>query len=511
MSATFILFILGLFALIGYLRYAVDNQKPKYLLQPEVHVQKWMSENTWASRFSVFFAIFVFIFNLLAWAVYGLISLVDFGVFLFKWLWWAIMWIWNEVLHPTVFAIVKLLWHYVIVSSWRLFQFAFTQLGPSFKLNTIWFSFRELLKLFGMGALYVILVMMTSNPFWTVIGSFVLFFFFQFVVFYSVAYLQAGKYSRMDVFPSLRITSTWFFMSGVAALFLYFLQQHSADYIVSALGVSFSQVFLPVAILVGIAILFSSFYLPAFVVNDESEFRILGFLRALLIRLPKLLFALPFKLIGLVIAGVIPFVLVTFLGLGIQTVTEKSPQDWTKEISSMGRHLPGIRQSNENILTLSSEKAYIERQRDSISSVYTLEIRYATSSIMSESERQSRLEELIGQRDELLAQKQHQLSSVTTMISRLEENSKRHLRELIGQIFALLGFVLLASVAFSTIWSYLLNFHFDLYSFQQDGRHYWEVLLQGIREKNPNQPLLGIFSFVLIVVALQILLYILLS
>ena len=66
----------------------------------------------------------------------------------------------------------------------------------------------------------------------------------------------------------------------------------------------------------------------------------------------------------------------------------------------------------------------------------------------------------------------------------------------ISIVLAMLGFVILAAIALSTIWTYSISFSFDLFNFEQKGKHYWEQLIDENISKNPNQPLLGWFVLV---------------
>ena len=64
---------------------------------------------------------------------------------------------------------------------------------------------------------------------------------------------------------------------------------------------------------------------------------------------------------------------------------------------------------------------------------------------------------------------------------------------LIGALLAIAGLALLAAFIAAAPALYLVQYHFNLFGFAQEGKHYWEELLASIRVRNAMQPLLGIF------------------
>jgi hypothetical protein len=78
----------------------------------------------------------------------------------------------------------------------------------------------------------------------------------------------------------------------------------------------------------------------------------------------------------------------------------------------------------------------------------------------------------------------------------LNLTTNENLQMLISKILALLGLVLLAVLYLSVIWTYLVTYHYDMFGYEQEEKHYWMNLLDELRSKNPNQPLLGIFVLI---------------
>jgi hypothetical protein len=69
---------------------------------------------------------------------------------------------------------------------------------------------------------------------------------------------------------------------------------------------------------------------------------------------------------------------------------------------------------------------------------------------------------------------------------------------ILGKLIVAASLVILLALLFSCAYIYHLLYNFNIYSFKQEKKHYWEELLGEIKSKNPNQPLLGIFVIVFI-------------
>ena len=50
--------------------------------------------------------------------------------------------------------------------------------------------------------------------------------------------------------------------------------------------------------------------------------------------------------------------------------------------------------------------------------------------------------------------------------------------EMIGKFLAILGITLALALLFATTFKYLILFHYHLFNFKQEGKHYWEDTLQ---------------------------------
>jgi hypothetical protein len=335
--------------LLGFLRYTIDGKKPTYLLSPETYTNNWLKDNTWASRFSVLFVLFVFLYNLFAWAVWGLSSVIEFVGFIFKQIWWLLLWIWNEVLQPTVFTFIKLIWHYTIVMIWKFFRFSISLVSDSFNLQHLLFVFIKLLLLGAVVGFLLLANLFFPNAILLAISSIIVFFFLQYTVFTTIAHLKGEYYDTYEIFQNIKIVGLWVLISVVTTLILALLKYYSNIYILNGLSVTFVQILIPATLVFSFAVVMSTLYLPAFIKEYNDDVQIQDFLKAIFNRLPKLIFGQPLQLIGIFIVSIIPILLGLMLNFGMKQVTGKDVQKWSSEIALIGEHLPMRKSNNEAI------------------------------------------------------------------------------------------------------------------------------------------------------------------
>lgn len=609
-------------SLLGYLRSAIQGKKPGYLLNASSILKNWQSENNWAARFSPLLSPFIFLFNLFAWGVYGFASLFEFLAFLVKKLWWLIMWCWNEVLHPTVFALFRLFWHYLVVSVWKLFRFSFVKIPESIKKTNVAFALKKLALLGSVSLVALITYLLTFNVIVLVIASLVVFYFFQYTVFSTITALRSGDFQSSPVFPGMRLSVLWLALSTVSAALLVMVTQFAKIYIISGLSIILIQVLLPFVVLFGLAFLCTTFYLPAYIKEKGPEVEVSKFLKVCLFRLPKLLFSQPFQFVGLFVLSIVPVLIILMFNTGIKQVTNKDIPEWGKHVLVMDYHIPSIISNNHAVEELTVEKSVKQLKHDSVEQVFkkrtqrlrndldeavslkakirdnaihtferqafvgenqsfsipdienctdyewkikdavtNVEIRKVnidknqikgspifyhrwsksgnyivslvpknicgkaaeasvqvevvnppattdktkfvppvTKYFVTREAADYAIEMVNGQINELQQDKRDALKAYDKELRVLDERidhlnftSNEHVQMLISKILGLIGLMLMAVLYMSVIWTYLVTYHFDMFGFEQEGKHYWMNLLDEIRSKNPNQPLLGIF------------------
>ena len=366
---------------VGYLRSGIDTKKPAYLLSPENFTATWLKENTWLSRFSVFFLAFVFLFNLFAWAVYGVTSIVDFGVFLFRMMWWLVLWIWTEVLHPTVFAFVKLLWHYTVVMAWKFFKLSLSLVGEALQIDSLLFAFKKLLLFFGVSSVLLLAYLFTTNVIVLIVSLLVIFYLLQYSVFSTVAHIREQHYYSYQIFPNIRIVALWMLVSAFSTGSIVALKMYSGMFIVAGIGVTLSQILIPVSILTSVAFLLSTLYLPAFLEDAGADFQLKDFLKAILLRLPKLIAAQPFLIFGLLLAGIIPLLIALFLNVGIKQTTGKDMRQWATDITRIGNHIPTQKSNAKTVEYMKVLQKTAAIKNDSLTKVYDKQIAKANNEL----------------------------------------------------------------------------------------------------------------------------------
>ena len=200
-----LLFLLAVPCIIGYLRFSLDGKKPDFLINLGKITKTWLEPNSWLGRFTPIFSVVVVVYNLFAWFIYGIISSIEFIAFLFTKLWWLILWIWNEVLHPTLFSLIKLLWHYIIIMFWKLFQFAIKLIPSAFVWKNVLNSFKSILILGGMVTLvWVLFSLIGDYQIILILGLAATFYLLQYLIYKSTSFYRPDKYNKSWVKPNLR-------------------------------------------------------------------------------------------------------------------------------------------------------------------------------------------------------------------------------------------------------------------------------------------------------------------
>lgn len=605
------------FPLAGFLRSAIDGKKPEYLLDIQSIAKKWHSENNWAARFAPFFALFLFVFNLFAWSVYGFSSIFELIGFFFRKIWWLMRWIWDEVLFPTLFAFIKYLWHYVVVFSWKFFAFACSKIPEGFQQEKIGFAFKKLLIFGGVSGLLGLVYLMTNHIVVLVIAAFIVFYLFQYTVFTTISFYRSDDFPKSKVLPGLKLSVLWLAMSSVASAILVALSQFAEVYIIAGLSVMLIQLLLPFALLFGLAFIATTFYLPAYMREAANNVKLLKFLKALMLRFPKLVASQPYQFIGIGVLSIIPVIVLLLFNIGVKQITDKNLKSWGEHVLQIDYHLPAFFENSNHIKLLQSETEVIAYEKDSLENYYTLRVgasrnelagiinlktkiedrkihtfdrnaivgenqsfsmpaipdcveyewiisdastnkeirrsvvstrdkpgsvllfhkwnapgRYHVSiktkspcnnavdetiqiGVVTKTEQTDSLEnnyfvsreaadyaiDLINkQLDEYQENKNTQMQMIEKedrvlkdQINQLKFISNEHLQMLLSKVLAYFGLVLMIVLYLTTIWSYVVTYHFDMFGFEQDGKHYWVRQLERIRTKNPNQPLLGVF------------------
>jgi TonB family protein len=132
-----VLFALVLLHVVARIAVAHTGRRPAYLLDLKELQHEWASSTWYWKVFMPFLSLFVLGYLAVAWAVHGAQVLLELVVkalhlvlqavlWLWTWfvwllgkLWWALQWIWREVIDVTIVLLLKLVWHYLFVWSYR--------------------------------------------------------------------------------------------------------------------------------------------------------------------------------------------------------------------------------------------------------------------------------------------------------------------------------------------------------------------------------------------------------
>lgn len=361
----------GVFAiiltLVGFFRSQIDGKKPDSILSLNDIAIAWLSDNTWKSRLSILLLPFVFVYNLLAWLVHGLSSVAEFLAFLIHKLWDFLLIIWHEILNPSLIWTLKLIWHYPLGFIWRFFEYSFSNVKTALNLQSILFSLRWLLWLALLGSLLIIPVLLLRNTVILGVGGIIFLMFLIYAMFQIVSRHRPDKYAKDKIPGSMLMVFIWFSVT-VAAGFLLVLLAGFEGYIIKALGVSLGQIIIPVSVLLAIAFISAATCLPAYYQGKDGMVNTLDYLKELLKRVPKLLYAQPFQLFGGLLVGIVPFAIVFGLNAGVGVISGKDLRGWMREVATMGVHIPNIQENKAEINAKSGEIANIQKEIEAANS-----------------------------------------------------------------------------------------------------------------------------------------------
>ncbi len=305
-----------LLAFLGFFRSVFEKVKPDFILNQKKVQDEWLSRSPFTAILLPLMALTIFVFNAFAWVVYGLISIAAFIAFILKAIWWVVLWIWNEVLHPVVFFIVKLLWHYIIIWSWRFFKISFTRIPEAFAKDTykngfistfvfsfIFFSFIYLRGLIEQN--WILSIMFVALLFTGLYLS-------GYTLFDDKArefkdYYAGIMISRLGIMVLIVISC----ISTILILSFF----NDTAILLAVLGISFpvNQILIMILVVFLIASLISISILPAYMVSTNGSFEIKDFLINTLKRLPRLLGVVPFAVFAGIVASIATFILGGFL------------------------------------------------------------------------------------------------------------------------------------------------------------------------------------------------------
>ena len=358
-----LLIITIVLTLFGIFRSQINGSKPSGLIDLKDTTNSWISAKSWISRLTPLFGGLVVIYNLVLWIVNGLNAIVDVIKYIFNILRIIILWVWKNIIHPTIFLTAKLVWHYLIVFLWKLFLTSISQnkLKEVFKRKNIIYSFKVTLQIFSVSILFFFISRLFD--FGQVVNSILLLFtlvFIQFQIFESTNFFtnSTSSTARKLKIVGTSITTSIAFI-GLVLLF----KNHSDKIILQGLGVTIAQISIPIILIsLYVFIIYSFFIAPYLNKMDNSSFDLFDFLKQSSIRIVKYIYSLPFHFLGILIVSVVPIAIALIMSFGINFTTNKSMPEWYSTANNLSSFIPTIKQNKKSIKSVESEML----QQDSI-------------------------------------------------------------------------------------------------------------------------------------------------
>jgi hypothetical protein len=340
-----IITLLGLI-IVGYFRSSLQKTKPNSLIDIQKVSDLWLTDSSWSAKLSVLALPFLVAYNLLVWLVYGVTSLFDFLAYLFSFLWVFVRLVWVEVLHPSVFWYAKLIWHYPVGFSWRFFQLAMTHVPAAYTKSNLTQSFKYLFMFGLIGALMTTIYRLQPNVVSLTLGIVVVVVMFQFTVLRVLAALKPA-FKPDEVLPTLKTSLAWLFISLLYAAVL--ISQTALDsFSLSAAMVSVTQVMVPIGLAFFLSFMTAITCLAPYS-RSVNQINMGAYLKEVFYRIPKLLFAQPLQLVGILIVGLVPLLFMIGINQGIHSFTGRGIPAWWNETKNMDTLFPNWKDATKGI------------------------------------------------------------------------------------------------------------------------------------------------------------------
>ena len=320
-------------AFVGFFRSIAQNKQPSYLWNQKEFLSRLISTgNSFAALLTPLFAIFGFLYNLIAWFIYGITTIFDGLIWLILWIWkWFVfvcVWVFHNVIDPGFFFVVKIIWRYLFVWTWYFIRTAFEHLR-------VRFPFRVYLTAYigsaiaGFVILLCIIFMRELLPVGVIIGIIVTTFFASRIL----AELYP-EYEKSWALIILKKTLTWFLLTiglvlmiAIVNLIIYgsFLQ-------ITLFGIDMGLTsYMGLGVLFFLILFtFSESMLPAHIYHYEGKITEIKFIGEIGKNFLKYIFSVPFTIFPLILLILIPAVITW----GIYSGSERAKELTLKKSSA---------------------------------------------------------------------------------------------------------------------------------------------------------------------------------
>lgn len=342
-SALVIMFLA--FAFLGFFRSLVTGVTPNFILDHKRVHDEWLTRGSLSAILLPIMGFFIFIFNAVAWAIYGIVSVFEFFGFICKAIWWAVLWLWNEFVHPVIFFIAKIIWHYVIIWSWRYFKLAITLIPEAFSVSTFKNGFISVLAVSFVVLFFLYLSSILQLPWILIILVFAILFsvlYFTLFTLYSDDKRNFNEFWTGTVISKLGILVIISILSASIITVLHMFAGTALQLPMLGLSYPISLALIIVLVIGVVASIVINTIAPAYTSENNGDFDNKDFLINTGIRLPRLIGSIPFMLIGSTITSLITLIIGAFLWWSTNTIKstfcEQSLNKMGSELSMANSH-----------------------------------------------------------------------------------------------------------------------------------------------------------------------------
>lgn len=544
--------------IFAYLDFRITGEKPRFLFgmnQSDTFLNK---KGGFWNLFKWIVNFFGILYDLIVWSVWGIFLLFNLfidALLLIKtivyWIIYAIIWFIRQLFPPFIF-LFKMFMHYIVNWSWWIYQLSVRNLKTSVNKN---FYF---IALWGtIPALFIIFLFYATSQVVGINGLVAISAVFAIIpLVWSFGEISALRFEKRetDTYDSVRVSFRNGFEAIRSVLFylIIIIILLAAEIIFNLLGwiPNLSMSFLGISlnlnmaisfllVFLAIIIVFAACILPTHILykpehqNDLNSS--LGFLKVIGRKfLPYSFAEIPATFFGgllLVIPVVVMLLTYTLsdqikdsvLDVKIEKLQDKKP-----DMESLDAYRTGIRiqrlEKYQNLPLMAPD--YFSDLRGSGEHINMLEAKQSDAREQMESrklEYEKKLSELAAQFKQATATNAPNEKINTLSANRMdleeeylnwESNSTHHIAYLkedlkeqkriraqmpilyffMGILFAVFG-----GIVFAVFIAYIGNVYYELYNLKEDGKpSEWNKTITDIKNKNPNQPLLG-FTFLVII------------
>ena len=321
-------------AVIGFIVSKLLNIANTRLFEIKNITDELTSSTPWLKALAPLITLFYLLSNLIFWTLFGFEQLLVLVLLLMGWVKQFFLWIWRIILNPTIVFLIKMLWHYPVVFTWKFTRLAFSQIIPSMSFGHLISGAIALLRFL----LFVILLYVCDSLIDQTWFTFIAVPFISFAAVYTLItlglvfseseHLVNDRKALLTRFSILIVLSS--VVSGILSA-LYFNQDKIS---VSEFGFPLSEFLIPAFI----ALLFIIFMSIPFGVAHYVKNKTLGsfsdYTKELLLRLPKLIYSLPFQTLGMMLVMFLPAIIYLTLDRGINLVTGASVDEHQSRVAA---------------------------------------------------------------------------------------------------------------------------------------------------------------------------------